>query len=110
MFCGAACHQYNDGMDRETVIKKVEAIRQTLIHEFGVKHLYLFGSMARNEASLSSDVDFLVEFSRPTGMFGLLSIQLFLEKELGRTVDLGTYGSLKPYVKENVDRDMLLVA
>ena len=45
--------------------------RQKLKDKFGVRHLYLFGSIARNEASAGSDVDFLVEFTRPTGLFGL---------------------------------------
>jgi uncharacterized protein len=97
-------------MDREYVIQLINSHHQVLQKNFGVKHLYLFGSVARNEASPTSDVDFLVEFSRSTGLFGLISLQLFLEKELGRNVDLGTYESLKSYIKEDVDRDMLIVA
>lgn len=78
--------------------------------QYGVKHLYLFGSYARDDASPKSDVDLLVEFSRPTGLFGLASLQLFLEEKFGLNVDIGTPQSLKPYMKEEVEKDVLLVA
>jgi predicted nucleotidyltransferase len=37
-------------------------------------------------------------------------MQDFLEKRLGCKVDLGTYNSLKPYMKKEVDRDLILVS
>jgi uncharacterized protein len=97
-------------MKREKVFKILETNRQVLKDTFGVRRLYLFGSVVRDEASPSSDVDFLVEFSRPTGLFGLLSLQEYLENQIGCKVDLGTYNSLKPYVRKVVDKEMLLVA
>jgi predicted nucleotidyltransferase len=38
-----------------------------LTTRYGVKSLFLFGSVARNEDTAESDVDLLVEFSRPAG-------------------------------------------
>jgi predicted nucleotidyltransferase len=96
-------------MMRNEILNIIAKNRQVLTNSYGVKHLYLFGSVARDEAQSTSDVDFLVEFSRPTGLFGLLSLQEFLEFQIGRKVDLGTYESLKPYIKKEVDKDMLLV-
>ena len=52
--------------------------------------LFLFGSVARNEAKASSDVDLLVEFSQPVGLFTLARLQIYLEKLLGCAIDLGT--------------------
>lgn len=96
-------------MNREQIISLVSQNRQEIQDKFGVKHLYLFGSYARDEAMPVSDVDFLVEFSKPTGLFGLASLQLFLEELLGRKVDIGTPQSLKPYIREEVEKDALLV-
>jgi uncharacterized protein len=96
-------------MNRDQVKEIIETSQRELADTFGVKHLYLFGSVARDEQKISSDVDFLVEFARPTGLFGLLKLQEFLEKQLGCKVDLGTYNSLKPYMKKEVDKDLLLV-
>ncbi len=71
--------------------------------------MYLFGSFARDEASSKSDVDLLVEFSNQTGLFGLVSLQLFLEEKFDLRVDIGTLDSLKPYVMEEAQKDLLLL-
>lgn len=81
-----------------------------LLCQFGVKSFSLFGSVARNEALSTSDVDLLVEFNRPVGYFGLFALQDYLEKLLGCPVDLGTPDSLKPYMRERVMQDLIHVA
>lgn len=48
----------------------------------GVDSLELFGSAARDEASESSDIDFLVTFDRPVGLFAFYDVQEFLENIL----------------------------
>ena len=80
-----------------------------LERKFGVKSLLLFGSVARNEATSTSDVDLLVEFNRPVGYFGLFALQDYLEKLLGCRVDIGTPESLKPYIRERVMGELLRV-
>ncbi len=80
-----------------------------LAKQFGVKSLSLFGSVARNEATPTSDVDLLVEFNRPVGYFGLFALQDYLEKLLGCPVDLGTPDSLKPYMRERIMGDLIHV-
>jgi len=77
--------------------------------QFGVKALLLFGSVARNEATSASDVDLLVEFNRPVGYFGLFALQDYLEKLLGCPVDLGTPDSLKPYIRERINGELIRV-
>ena len=77
--------------------------------QFGVKTLSLFGSVARNEATFTSDVDLLVEFNRPVGYFGLFALQDYLEKLLGCPVDLGTPDSLKPRIRERVMGELIRV-
>jgi len=72
------------------------------IRAFHVASLFLFGSVARNEATPSSDIDLLVEFSKPVGMFTFARLQIYLEKLLGCAIDLGTPDSLKPYLNDVV--------
>ena len=80
----------------------IEILRQQreVICDFHVAALFLFGSVARNEAKASSDVDLLVEFSQPVGLFTLARLQIYLEKLLGCAIDLGTPDSLKPYMRD----------
>ncbi len=73
-----------------------------LTARFGVRSLAVFGSIARNEATAESDVDLLVEFERPVGLFELFALQDALESLLGRPVDVGTVQSLKPRIRERV--------
>ncbi len=97
-------------MDRDHVIQIIKTNLPILKKEYGVQHIFLFGSVARNSAVLESDVDILVEFSRPTGLFGLISLEQCLEKLLNRHVDLGTFQSLKPYIRTEIEKDLILVA
>lgn len=96
-------------MKSKEVIQTLRTQKEELAKEFGVKSLQLFGSVARDEATTSSDVDLLVEFNRPMGYFGLFSLQDYLEKLLGCPVDLGTENSLRPRIKENIMRDLVYV-
>ena len=66
-----------------------------------VRKAAVFGSFATGTAKKTSDVDILVEFSRPKGL-GFVSLKLALEKKLNRRVDLLTYASINPYLRERV--------
>ena len=97
-------------MRRDEVVRILREHREELGRKFGVQSLILFGSVARDQARSTSDVDLLVEFNRPTGYFGLVRLQLFLEQLLGCTVDLGTPGSLRPTMRQRIDREAIRVA
>jgi hypothetical protein len=93
-------------MDKERVLALLNSHRDRL-DEFAVKALFLFGSVARGEATPESDVDLLVEFDRPVGLFTLLRLQSYLEELLGCSVDLGTPNSLRPHLRETVLREAI---
>ena len=96
-------------MKQDDVLKILKQKNAEMAKQFGVKSLSLFGSVARNDATKDSDVDILVEFNRPVGYFGLFALQDYLEKLLGCSVDLGTPDSLKPYIKERVEGELIRV-
>jgi predicted nucleotidyltransferase len=97
-------------MNRDLVIRILKEKKIELAKQYGVKSLSLFGSVARDEATSISDVDVIVEFSRPVGYFGLFALQDHLEKMLGCSVDLGTPDSLKPRVRKRVMGELIRVA
>lgn len=96
-------------MKREAVLRSLQRETPRLSSQFGVKALFLFGSVAKDEAAPSSDVDLLVEFSQPAGYFALFTLQDYLENLLGCPVDLGTPASLKPYMRERVMQEAIRV-
>jgi uncharacterized protein len=75
----------------------------------GVVRLALFGSVARDEARPDSDVDLLVEFDRPVGLFAYVGVQEYLEGLLGRPVDLATSGALKPRLRDRILAECICV-
>lgn len=72
------------------------------IHARGLKSLSLFGSVARDEAGPGSDVDLLVKFAQPVGLFKLGHVQDFLSTILGRPVDFVFRDSIRKEFRENV--------
>ncbi len=71
------------------------------LEALGVGAVYLFGSVARDEAGPDGDVDVLVELSRPMG-WAVVDIKDALERWLGRPVDLLTPGALHRRMRERV--------
>ena len=75
-----------------------------------VKSLSTFGSVARNEATENSDIDFIVEFEGATTFDKYMDLKIFLEDTLQIEVDLATLRSLKPQIKTNINKEAIRVA
>lgn len=77
------------------------------IREFRVKKLGLFGSFVRDEQKEESDVDLLVEYEKGyktiDNFLGLID---YLEKSLGRTVELITNDSISKYLKPHIEKEI----
>ena len=87
---------------RRDDIMAILSRRQKEIRALGVESLALFGSAARNEAGPESDVDLLVEFDRPMGIFGLLDIKYRLEEILDSKVDLVTRSGVHLALRDRI--------
>jgi uncharacterized protein len=95
-------------LSQEDVITKLSTQQQEL-KSFHVKALFLFGSVARNEANINSDVDLLVEFEKPVGLFTFARTQRYLENLFNCAIDLGISDSLQPYLRDQVLGDAVRV-
>ena len=95
-------------MEREKVLEIIQ-LHQTQLQELGIKSLGLFGSVAREQAKPDSDVDFLVEFSKPIEFFNFFRVQHYLEDILGCNVDLGTFDALKEHLRKPVSEEVVRV-
>ncbi|MFB5762569.1 nucleotidyltransferase family protein [Paenibacillus medicaginis] len=88
-------------MKREDIESKLRTEKQYLKEHFYVEKIGLFGSFARDEQTETSDIDLLVEFSRPVG-FEFLDLKHYLEALFNRPIDLVTPNAIKPYMKEEI--------
>jgi uncharacterized protein len=84
------------------VLRALRDREHELTQRFAVGSLAVFGSVAREEATAASDVDLLVEFSRPIGLLHLSGTALYLEGVLGRKVDLVLRRALLPELREAI--------
>lgn len=75
-----------------------------------IERAWLFGSFARGEQTVNSDIDILIEvdFSQPVG-FEFVHWWLDLEKQLSRKVDLVCDGALSKYIAPIVANEKQLI-
>ncbi|MGD1948097.1 MAG: nucleotidyltransferase family protein [Leptolyngbyaceae cyanobacterium] len=75
-----------------------------------MKSLELFGSVARNKATTSSDLDFLVDFNGPATFDRYVDLKFFLEDLFTCPIDLVIKRSLKPQLRSTVLKEAIRVA
>ena len=73
----------------------------------GASNVRVFGSAARGEDQAESDVDLVVDLDRNTGLFSLEALRRELSEILGVSVDVAPSDSLRPRVREVVDREAI---
>ena len=90
----------------------IATLRQHMpeIRRYGVSRLAVFGSLSRGEERPDSDVDILVEFSVPVGLFEFVRTQRYLEQLLGRAVDLATPDAIRTEMRERILKEAAYVA
>ena len=74
-----------------------------------MRRISLFGSFARNEAEVNSDIDLLIELDEPVGYLTIIEYKLALEDYLNRKVDLLTPESISPKIRPYIEKDLKLI-
>jgi len=92
----------------EEIISILSRYRERLQTEFGVRRIGVFGSYARGEQTQESDIDFIVDFADDLMDIFETKYQLrrFLSEIFNKQIDLANYKSIKPYVLENISREI----
>ncbi|MEJ2252081.1 MAG: nucleotidyltransferase family protein [Candidatus Lokiarchaeota archaeon] len=87
------------------MFKKLEEVRPIILeilkrHE--VKQASLFGSIVRGEMDKESDIDLLIKFTGDKTLMDLVRLKLDLEERLKCKVDVLTYDSLNPLLRDQI--------
>lgn len=83
-------------------VSEIQTRVSPILRAHGVKRASVFGSVARGEDHLESDVDILVQLGQPMGLFAYMSLIRQIEESLGRKIDLVTENNLNKFVKPYV--------
>ena len=81
--------------------KLKKQIKDTL-KNYPISKAAIFGSFARGEEDANSDIDILIQTSKPVSMFLLLRLENELSKLTQRKIDIIEYSAIKPSIKQNV--------
>ena len=97
-------------MDRDRVLDILRK-HEAELKASGVAHLSLFGSVARGDASTSSDVDLLAEWipDRSRSLLDVGGVHTDVADWLGIAVDIADKDRLRPEFRENILREAILV-
>jgi predicted nucleotidyltransferase len=90
-------------------LSKLADFKQEHGEQFGITRLGVFGSVARQENTDDSDIDIVVEVSKPT-LSLMYQLRQTLSSVLGRTVDLVRMrDSLRPVFKSTIQQEAIFV-
>jgi uncharacterized protein len=70
--------------------------------QHGARNVQVFGSIARGEAKIDSDLNLLVKLDPGRSLIDLTAIKQDLEDLLGCEVDVLTEAAISSYIKEQV--------
>jgi uncharacterized protein len=87
----------------------IESVKPVLRERFKVKTIGVFGSYVRGEQKQQSDIDVLVEFEEPIGLFEFMNLEFYLSDLLDTKVDLVSKKALKPYIGKRILEEAIIV-
>jgi uncharacterized protein len=87
---------------------RLRNIKPILVKEYNVSKIGYFGSYAKGNQHINSDLDLLVEFSRPIG-WKFFTLEKYLEQSLGMQIDLVTSNALKEQIKDSILNQVIYI-
>jgi len=94
-------------------LKEIQKIladhKEELGQRYKVKEIGIFGSIVRGEQKKKSDIDILVEFKSPIGLFKFLELEEYIGDLLGIKVDLVSKKALKPRIGKHILQEVLTI-
>lgn len=93
----------------EIVLSNLRKLKPELIKRFGVNTIGLFGSIVRNDFSLTrSDIDIIVDFSKPVGV-EFIDLADFLENYFKCKIDLVSKNGIREKYYQAIEKEIVYV-
>ncbi len=86
----------------KAILEDIKLKTLPILKRAEVKKAALFGSYVRGDNTQDSDIDILVELPDNATLFELGGLKLTLEEKLQKRVDVVTYKSISPIIKESI--------
>jgi hypothetical protein len=96
-------------VDRNNIVNIISHFKAENLNRYGIKKIGIFGSVALESASPTSDIDVVVELEKPD-IFCLIGIKQDLEALLKMHVDIVRYRkNMNKYLKQRIDNNAVYV-
>jgi len=96
-------------LTKEDILSYLKSYKKEKQKHYNIKRLGLFGSYAKNTAKNSSDIDIVVEFTKPD-MFNQIGIMQDLKEYFKKDVDvISLWKHINPKLKKRIDKDAIYV-
>jgi predicted nucleotidyltransferase len=92
----------DQGLDTAQLVRAKREEIQSIAAKHGARNVRVFGSVARGDARVESDIDFLIEAGPVTSSWFPAGLMLDLEELLGRHVEVVTENGLDPLLRDRV--------
>jgi predicted nucleotidyltransferase len=94
-------------MDKQFILEKLRNLKPTLQEKYGVNELALFGSYSRDEQTKESDIDIMVDFSKPIGIEFLEVVYLLKKEFKAAEVQVVSRKGIREKYYERLKQDLL---
>jgi hypothetical protein len=91
------------------IINQLKALKPILRERYGIEEFAVFGSVAKGLDTEKSDVDIAVLKLDLKDAFALLDAKEYLTDKLKKNVDIGTFRSMKTFIKNRIQKDFIYV-
>ena len=93
----------------QVIIDKLRELKPTLQEKYGIEEFAVFGSVAKGTDTKDSDVDIAILKFDLKDAFALFDAKEFLSKSLEKPVDIGTFKSMKTFIRNRIEKDFIYV-
>ena len=91
-------------LERQECIDRIKANTESIVSQFGVTSLRLFGYFTHNQQRESSDVDVCVEM--PPDLFQMIGLKQYLEELLSCDVDvIRVHNNMDSFLMNQIEKD-----
>lgn len=96
-------------MKKQQILEILENHKGILQEQYGIKHLALFGSTARDTATETSDIDILISFEGIANSQRYFGTLFYLEDLLQKPIDLITDNAIRSELRPHIESDLIYV-
>ncbi len=91
------------------IINQLKELKPLLNKKYGIEEFAVFGSVAKGTDTKDSDVDIAILKMNLKSGFDVINAQYFLKERLNKDVDIGSFRSMKTFIKNRIKKDFVYV-